>query len=580
MYRALILLAAVLLAQGQVPAPVGGDMSNTTVKATNGTTARTLATRFPEVTAQDFSLAAGGGTADDTAAVQAAFNSGQPVFLIPGTYSVTCLTVPTGLTLRGAGSARTAIVQRSGSTCATLTGTGATDVSISGVTIDAASNGLDAILSNPTGARWRVLNNVIKNATSDCVYIKAGVDTAVSGNTIVGCGGHGITFTTSANQFAVTDNNISSVGGAGVIFSVGTDGSIKGNNIQNNGPNGDCITGYHMSNLRIAISGNSCLSQSNNGIHVGGTQITITGNNVYSPALTGIFVRATDTGGTGTNNVKTSNQVTVTGNNVYNTTTANQIGIFLGAVNNGTITGNVVVGATQNGIMISLSNYLTVTGNNVGASTGNGIDLRGTVNSIIAGNLVNGVTADAFRAEADTSNNTGAGTVNSTGNTITGNVSIGNNRDYIEVANQTNYWAWNNAAGATGGTSPVLSIQAGSIWNGTASGSSDMQLATLGGVQVRIKDTAATVNVLQLGGSATTVNPLITIYPTTGDASRNLGLTPKGAGANYVIANTGLAATAAALFQGSVTMSALPTTCTAQPSKSVASISGVLNLCP
>jgi parallel beta-helix repeat protein len=578
MHRALILAAVLLLAQGQVPAPVGGDMSNTTVKATGGTTARTLATRFPEVTAQDFSLTAGGGTADDTAAVQAAFNSGQPVFLIPGVYSVTCLTVPQGLTLRGANPATTQIKQRAGSTCSTLTGTGVGYVSISNLTINANHTGLHGVMVDHAGAtvgfNWRIANTIIQGTTDACIWMSANTDTVISGNTLTDCGIGGVTLTTSASRFAVTDNNITLVNGPGVIFSVGIDGSIKGNTIQNSGPNGDCITGYAPANLRVAISGNSCLNSNNHGIHVGGTQLSITGNNIYSPTLNGIFVRATDNGGS-TGNIVASNQVTIVGNNIYNPVTSNQSGIYTEDVNDGTITGNSIVNAKQFGINLTLNSGTVVSGNILTTGLGPGIYLRGSTNTMVSGNLVRGFAGDAYRSDQDTSNDTGAGTVQSTQNTFVGNASIGNFRDYIEAgASANNYYAFNNSSGATNGASPQITFGAGSIWNGTAASSSDLQLATAGGKQVLIKDAAATANYIQLGGSASGIPPSI---KAAGDANRNLSVT--GAGTGFV--NTGVGVTTlAAITGGTVTMNALPTTCTAQPSKSVAAISGVLNLCP
>ena len=555
-----------------------GDLSAGSVKVTGSTTARTLATRFPEVTAQDFNLTAGGGTADDTAAVQAAFNSGEPVFLIPGTYSVTCLAVPSGLTLRGAGPSLTKIVQRAGSSCATLTGTGAADVSISGVTVNANNNGTSAIAATSSSVRWHVFNNSLLNATQDCLRFQSGQDAMASGNYITGCGQHGITWASSASRFAATDNSILSVGGAGIIFSVRLDGSIKGNSIQNVGPSGDCITGYGAANLRIAISGNSCLTALNNGIHAGGTQLSIVGNNVYSPALYGVFVRATTTG-SNLDPVAASTQVTVSANNVYNTTTANMIGIMMEDVTSGTVTGNTVKQATQHGIALVLSTNVVATGNHVSNSTGNGIEFRGTLNSIISGNLVTGVTGDAYRSDPDTSNDTGAGTVNTTGNTLVGNSSIGNGRDYIEAGAGTtsNYYAFNTSAGATGGTSPVITILAGSIWNGTAAGANDLQLATAGGKQVLVKDAAATINYVQLGGAATGGNPLVKAQG--GDANRGLSIAGQGTAGVFVTPSP-LVSAGAATLQNTLTATGLPTTCTAQPTKTVAAISGVLNLCP
>ena len=88
-------LAALLLApqaRAQIPAPVGGDMTNTTVKATGATTARKQGDRAADtVTPKDFG-AKGDGATDDTAAIQAAINSlgtaGGEVLFPAGKYCV------------------------------------------------------------------------------------------------------------------------------------------------------------------------------------------------------------------------------------------------------------------------------------------------------------------------------------------------------------------------------------------------------------------------------------------------------------------------------------------------------------
>ena len=107
MHRALILAAALLLAAAQVPAPVGGDMSNTTVKATGGTTAIKQADRAAErINVKDFgakgdangwqdgTMAAGSSTltsalatftAADVGKAIAIFGSGTAAAAQPGT---------------------------------------------------------------------------------------------------------------------------------------------------------------------------------------------------------------------------------------------------------------------------------------------------------------------------------------------------------------------------------------------------------------------------------------------------------------------------------------------------------------
>ena len=86
MRKALILAAAFALAQAQVPAPVGGDASNMTVKPTGTTTARKLSNQTADtVSLLDFGAVCD-GTTDDSAAVTAALATHKRI-TVPGTMS-------------------------------------------------------------------------------------------------------------------------------------------------------------------------------------------------------------------------------------------------------------------------------------------------------------------------------------------------------------------------------------------------------------------------------------------------------------------------------------------------------------
>jgi parallel beta-helix repeat protein len=494
-----------------------------------------LSTNFANIQSAKALGAKGDGVTDDTASLQATINTGGVVFIPPGTYQISCLTLPSGVTIFGAGTGRT--ILRGTNACAStamLYGSGASDVAISNLAVNGNNIANYGILNNNNGGtvgnRWRVRDTLVQLVTLDCLSAHAGVDIVFAGNTLSNCGGNGIRLDGTASNFSVTNNRVigTGSGAAGVIFMVGIDGSIVGNSISNSGPNGDCITGYDSTNLRVQVIGNSCLTNNNNGIHVGGTNIIVANNNLYNTSLTGIYIAAvTFPGGVKTYGAP-SNYVTVSGNVLHTTTTANQSGIALLTCYHCTVTGNTVTGATQNGIMLNIANNNVVTGNQVDGTTGNGIDIRGGNQNIISGNNVSNSTGDAYRSENDTSNVTGAGTVVATQNTFVSNVSIANGRDYIESPGSNDYYNADYAMLATGGTSPVFVLGTGSIWQGIEAQSTSTQMVSATGwKQFEVKDVASTVNNIAIQGSAAGSDPQIQVQGS--DATRQLILVAKGA---------------------------------------------------
>ena len=114
---------------GTIPS---GNISSSTAIATGSTTASSLANRFADVVnVKDFG-AVGDGVADDTAAIQAALNSGAKLVYIPPTnnsYLVGSLTMPTitGFVLQGSGSA-SMLKQKAGTGSVIKWPTRATDI--------------------------------------------------------------------------------------------------------------------------------------------------------------------------------------------------------------------------------------------------------------------------------------------------------------------------------------------------------------------------------------------------------------------------------------------------------------------
>jgi hypothetical protein len=86
------------------------DLSQNKVTATGSTTARSLAARFSDApNAADFGVATGASAATNTTNLASAMAAAKVVRLSAGHFAVTSLTIPTGVTLEGAGPEETFI---------------------------------------------------------------------------------------------------------------------------------------------------------------------------------------------------------------------------------------------------------------------------------------------------------------------------------------------------------------------------------------------------------------------------------------------------------------------------------------
>ena len=127
--------------------------------------------------------AAGNGTADDTAAIQAALNSGRAagggtVFFPPGRYRITApLTVYPNLTLDGAGP-NASVIQQATASAHGLTGTDLSWVSVRRLAIAGLSpatpnggNGINFVLSKQGATTYVDIDNVSVSAFYDGIAI-------------------------------------------------------------------------------------------------------------------------------------------------------------------------------------------------------------------------------------------------------------------------------------------------------------------------------------------------------------------------------------------------------------------------
>jgi len=156
MHRAVVLALALLLlplaARAQIPAPVGGDMSNTTVKATGSSAPRKLGERAAEVI-NPLDYGAAGvpvdqtGATDTQAAFQAAITAAcaatptKTVAVPTGTYQLSgVVTIPTGcngLTIVSSGGPVVFIAATANAANPSLfTGTDLDDLKFEGITFD------------------------------------------------------------------------------------------------------------------------------------------------------------------------------------------------------------------------------------------------------------------------------------------------------------------------------------------------------------------------------------------------------------------------------------------------------------
>jgi hypothetical protein len=252
---------------GVTPAAGAFTTLSGSVTATGSTTAQTLAARFGQV-ANPFDFgAAGNGTTDDTVAIQAAVNSGKPVFFPPGTYLVSSAVVipQTGVTMFA--QPFTATIKAANPFPGTITnGTVTCFVSYAYST------------STPT-TPGTVSSDIYADGLSFDLTAWNGTGTATDGLALV-----------SVNNFSIT--NCFCNGGMSLAQIVG------------------CSNGYEAGNRVVNSQGNSCFD------HWGGCQnVRIIGNYLHS-AGAGPAININGSDGTGSV-AHTTSGFLVEGNNLF-----------------------------------------------------------------------------------------------------------------------------------------------------------------------------------------------------------------------------------------------------------------------
>jgi parallel beta-helix repeat protein len=416
--------------------------------------------------------AVGNSSANDTEAVQAAFNSGSGGIYIPdGTYLIDQITVPSTVQrIYGTGT-----LKQRATDSKLLVGSSLDGLIIDGV--DFVGNylaGQTSYSSDNEGLRFtscddiRIINCSFSNIQSatirliDCEY-------AIIANNKIELCGQGIYFRGCDNS-TIQNNLIKDTILADSVFTIGislesTDGHSYGicNNITVSGnivlgyKNAQGIMGHSARNVSIV---NNVVKDPAIGISINPfnatdvcSYISITGNTVecettisgYSGANDGIVCHA----GPGSPDIT---DVSISGNIVINANRAtsapnNQGGIRIGYTKRVQISGNTITGAKQSGIYLTdTEEAVSITGNtiaNIIVESGeqNGIVVAAVSEGIISGNsfdTLNDASGVGIRFEASSGITVGENSFRDVTNNIIGNGEAANPSRTITSGTEAN----------------------------------------------------------------------------------------------------------------------------------------------
>jgi hypothetical protein len=201
---------------------VGSLFTAATTGASSGNgsaaVARTLANRFADVVnVKDFG-AVGDGVADDTAAIQAAINTGKSIVFPEGIYIVSSLNINSKTKLFGLGTLKKTTV-----TGTSILNIASNDVEIDGLTFLGAS--VDTLIPTTNDAD----NAITISGTSTPTQFQ---NIKIQNCTINGVAGFGVRVNYATNVW-VLNNNISYCGYAGILLLSVIHGIVDGNRVRN-----------------------------------------------------------------------------------------------------------------------------------------------------------------------------------------------------------------------------------------------------------------------------------------------------------------------------------------------------------
>jgi hypothetical protein len=431
----------------QGPGQIGFDYS---ASYSTGTLGKLLQGLAVNVKAAPYNAKCDGST-DDTAAVNAALAANSLVYIPPGTCIVSSLSVPSGVTVFGAGSA-TIIKQKVASqfnhvfNCATRNG-----ITIRDLTIDGNGN------AQPSGEHMhginlqdaqdcKVLNVTVHDCNGDCIYIASTTNSIltqrilVEGCTVYNLGRQGICVAEYGARKIKIVNNDGRVGtyvttstshGNPIHLEIDTqpsvyvgDVTIQGNQISEAG----ITVGGNFSNLSIignTVRGSSVPTTGLFGLIalISPFEVTISGNVLVGDgvtALSGIYIQ--DAGASGAASVY---NIVVTGNSIDKTGShgIQFIGTAPGVPSLGRVivSSNTVTSSVGNGIFFAtpfpnievLDNIIDGT-----TSAGLGIQIQGCQNFLVGNNRIREF-AGSYGIYLCTNSGVGAGPGQVFSNTIT-----------------------------------------------------------------------------------------------------------------------------------------------------------------
>jgi hypothetical protein len=357
-----------------------------------GAVTRTTASKLADVVSvKDFG-AVGNGTTDDTAAIQAAINSGAKNLLFPaGTYLTSSqLTLITGQSLQGQGAGITSIIAKASTNFQYVAyNSGGANIRISGLTFDA--NQVNRIGVLTTTAIPLLLTGVTDCHVSECTFQGAvgtvsvpGFGIAIGGTssrcTIHNCRAlNNGTSAKPADGFYISASDslisnciatnctdtafvIESASNSGITGCVSNTCSCGGaiTNTINTDTYGNYINGLTVSNWNASVTG---------GVQIGTPLNTSTGV-LYDTLVNGVVIRANTSASFGTGAAI----------NIRSTGTPKPTRV--------TVSNCIVEGATLQGIVVSSGVSCSVIGNSIKQTGSAAIQFVGGTGHVAQGNVI------------------------------------------------------------------------------------------------------------------------------------------------------------------------------------------------